>query len=204
MAERCDRPWIRSQKLASIEDVGPDLIDPRQAATPGRRDIVGMVPKDVVGKARYRVGDREPGHAERLAPRSGPMVHRRKPAVANEGELPGLLDDAAPTVGIAVRCSPVHDHLGDRELAFEAPEVALDGGGYVGVEDRRGGALVLAPLAGDLVRERDGEAGDALLQDLARPRLVLGVDVGVQKADGDRPDLLGLYLLDYRVEVLLA
>ena len=46
------------------------------------------------------------------------------------------------------------------ELALERAEVALDPRRDVGVQHRGRGALVLAPLAGDLVRERDRQLGE--------------------------------------------
>ena len=55
-----------------------------------------------------------------------------------------------------------------------------------GVELGRGGALVLAERAHDLVRERDVHAGQPVAQRRAECALVRGMAVGVQEADGDR------------------
>ena len=56
---------------------------------------------------------------------------------------------------------------------------------HVGVDDGGRGALVLALLAQDLARERDVHLGQLLGEDRAEAPLVLGVEVGVQEADGD-------------------
>ena len=71
-------------------------------------------------------------------------------------------------------------------------EVPLDAGRDVGVEHRGGGALVLAPLARDLVGERHREPRALALEDLADAQLVLGVRERVHEADGDRLDPLRL------------
>ena len=59
---------------------------------------------------------------------------------------------------------------------------------HVGVDDRRRRPLVLALLAQDLARERDRRVGQLLGEDRADALLVLGVEVGVEEADGDRVD----------------
>ena len=61
---------------------------------------------------------------------------------------------------------------------------------HVRVHDRRRRALVLPLLAQDLARERDVRVRQLLGQDRAEALLVLGVEVGVEEADGDRLDAL--------------
>ncbi len=68
-------------------------------------------------------------------------------------------------------------------LVLEPPQVAADDGCRVGVEHGRGGALVLAPLARDAVRERDGHVAQLLAQDLRRAQLVGRIDVGEEEGD---------------------
>ena len=55
----------------------------------------------------------------------------RDAAAADEGELRGLADDAAPGRRIAARAGAVQHHLGDRELAFQglAARLEIDGAG---------------------------------------------------------------------------
>ena len=55
---------------------------------------------------------------------------------------------------------------------------------HVGVDDGGRGALVLALLAQDLARERDVHLRQLLGEDRAEAPLVLGVEVGVEEADG--------------------
>ena len=64
----------------------------------------------------------------------------------------------------------------------------------IGVGDRRRGALVFAHLGTDLARQRDPEAGQLLLQDVARAPLVRRIGVGMHEGDGDAFRALALEL----------
>ena len=59
---------------------------------------------------------------------------------------------------------------------------------HVGVDDGRRRPLVLTLLPQDLARERDRRGGKLLGEDRPDALLVLGVEIGVQEADGDRVD----------------
>ena len=74
------------------------------------------------------------------------------------------------------------------EAGADAVDVRRHQRPHVGVDHRRRRALVLALLAQDLARERDRRLGELLREDLADALLVLGVEVGVEEADGDRVD----------------
>ncbi len=76
------------------------------------------------------------------------------------------------------------------EPLLNALEVARDDRADRGVHDRCAPPEVLAKLGSDLGRERDRNAGKLLGEDRADAELVLGVDVGVKEANGDRFDLL--------------
>ena len=76
-----------------------------------------------------------------------------------------------------------HGEAAVAHLVLEPPQVAADDGCRVGVEHRRGGALVLAPLPCDAVRERDGHLAQLLAQDLRRAQLVGRIDVGEEEGD---------------------
>ena len=77
------------------------------------------------------------------------------------------------------------------EALREARHVAADLRPDVGVDHRGRHPLELAVLAQDLVRQRQVRVGDLPADHLAGDLLVLGVDVGVQEADGDRLDPVG-------------
>ena len=76
------------------------------------------------------------------------------------------------------------------QLGLEPLEVAAHDRGGVGVDHRRGRALVLAPLARDPVRQRDRRPVELRAQDRLRPQLVLRVHVREQEGDGDRAEAL--------------
>ena len=95
----------------------------------------------------------------------------------------GGVDQAA--VGLHDR--RLRDPLGVGALD-EAPQVARQQRRERGVDLGRGGALVLAEGADDLVRERDVSVGQGVRERLAQRELVLGMAVGVQQHDGDRLD----------------
>ena len=68
------------------------------------------------------------------------------------------------------------------ELLVELAEVAPHGRRDGGVDDRGAGALVLAPLVGDPVRERDADRpGWRSSDDLLALQLVGGVAIAVQR-----------------------
>ena len=80
----------------------------------------------------------------------------------------------------------------------EAGQVALGDRLDVGREHGRAGALVLAPLASDLVR-RDGGYLRPLLAHAREHRLLVArVGVGVEQADRDRLDAVGAEVVDDR------
>src|SRR3954451_24081065 len=83
-------------KLCAVEDVRADPRDLRQAPTPRRCDIIGMVPQHVIGDARHSIGGGQSSNALGLAPCVRRIIDRRELAVANEGELRRLLDGRAP------------------------------------------------------------------------------------------------------------
>ena len=76
------------------------------------------------------------------------------------------------------------------ELREVPPEERL----HVGVRGGGREALVLAELAGDLVRERHGEVRDTVARELAGAAFVRGVRVRMDEADGNRLDTLGVEL----------
>ena len=80
----------------------------------------------------------------------------------------------------------------------EAREVPLGNRLHVGREHSGARALVLAPLAGDRVRGDDGDLRPQLADALEHRLLMARVGVGVEQADGDRLDALGLEVLDDR------
>jgi hypothetical protein len=69
------------------------------------------------------------------------------------------------------------------DLVLHAVQVALDDGGDVGVDDRRAGALVLAPLTRYPVGQGDGHTRQPAPEDLPNQQLVDRVGVGMQQAD---------------------
>ena len=71
-------------------------------------------------------------------------------------------------------------HAHRRQIPFQAIQVSPGNGMDVAVEHGSAGALVLAPLLCDLVRERDGDFGGDLIDDLAARDLMGGIGVGVQ------------------------
>ncbi len=76
------------------------------------------------------------------------------------------------------------------EPRLQIAHIAGDARADIGIDHRRRDALVLAIFAQDLVRERDEGSGQAGAHDLAGQALVLGVGVGMEKADRDRVDTL--------------
>ena len=80
------------------------------------------------------------------------------------------------------------------DLRGERGQVALGQRLDVGVDDGRGGALVLADLRRHVDRGRQREIGEALGDELDRLPLVARVGVGVQEDDGERGDALGRQL----------
>ena len=138
------------------------LVPPMSSATPSRR----------------AAGAREPRPADRAAGDAGEQ--QRRPA--------GRAASAASA------CPPFDfssDHDARDALRRRAPRRArrrrrshqrLE----VGVDGRRRAALVLAPDRRHLVRERHRHARPQLGQQLARPQLVLRVEVGEQVTHGDR------------------
>ena len=80
--------------------------------------------------------------------------------------------------------------LHDPELrdVFQLREIAIHQRTDIGVQKRRGGALVLAELGADLVGTAD--IGRRAAQMASRTStLVLRIRIGVQKADRDRLDI---------------
>ena len=88
-----------------------------------------------------------------------------------------------------ITCSGTDSPLA-RQLALESRQVAAHDRRRVGVDDRGGRPLVLAPLSGDPVRERDRDVVELLEQDLLGAKLVGRVQVGEQEADGDGAESL--------------
>ena len=80
----------------------------------------------------------------------------------------------------------------------EARQVPLGDRLDVGREHGGARALVLAPLAGDLVRRDDRDLRPQLAHALEHRLLVARVGVGVEQADRDRLDALGLEVVDDR------
>ena len=95
-------------------------------------------------------------------------------------------EDAAARLHHEQLC--LHARFG--EAALDPLQIALDHGTNHGVDHGRRGAQVLAELRRDLGGERDRNTGQLLGEDRADALLVLGVDVGVEQADGDGFDLL--------------
>ena len=78
------------------------------------------------------------------------------------------------------------------QLALQPLEVPAHGRSRVRVEHRGRRALVLAPLGGDSMRQRDREVTELLAQDLLGAQLVRRVEVGEEEADGDGAERLVL------------
>ena len=82
-------------------------------------------------------------------------------------------------------------HAGGGEVAAQPGEIARDDRLDIGVDDSRGGALVLLDLRQDIeadaVRETRRQPLDLFLQQ----QLVRGIDEGVEEADGDCLNFLG-------------
>ncbi len=77
------------------------------------------------------------------------------------------------------------------QAAFELLEITLGLGLNIGREDGGVGALIFAPLAGDLVRCDHRYLGPARLDFGLQADFVVRVGIGVQQADGDRLYALG-------------
>ena len=122
-------------------------------------------------------------------------------------------DDAADRAGFHHRHRPLGRDLRrhhaavrahDREVAakadaaearLQALHIAADLRPDIGVHHRRRHALELAVLAQDLVRQRQIGVRQRLADHRAGRALVLGIGVGVQEADRDRLDAVGLQRL---------
>ena len=114
------------------------------------------------------------------------------------GGRAGLEDEHRPLGGVRLggqAAGRLHDQ--QRGVAADAaqavpqgPEVPLHHRAHVGVDDGRGGALVLLALGKHLVGQRDRNPGQLAGQEVADRLLVPRVGVGVQQADRHRFDLL--------------
>ena len=129
-------------------------------------------------RAVEQAGERDPAHR----PADRPRQQRLQRQLA--GGLRG--DDAAAGLHHVQR----HRQPARLQLGLQALEVAAHDRRRVRVDDRGRRALVLAPLARDAMRQRDGHAVELLAQDRLGGELVLGVDVGEQEGDGDRAEAL--------------
>ena len=121
-------------------------------------------------------------------------------AIPSAATTPAAGPDSRASTGRAVAsvgghhaAGRLHDRqrrrdAGSVEPAADARRRSAHQRPHVRVDDRRRGALVLALLAQDLARERDGDARQLLAQDRAEPLLVLRRPVGVEQADRDRLD----------------
>jgi hypothetical protein len=75
------------------------------------------------------------------------------------------------------------------QRALDAVEMTAHHGLKVGIENRRAGALILAPFAADLMGRGHREIGPQLAQQGSRSCLMGGIDVAVQELDRDRLDV---------------
>lgn len=90
------------------------------------------------------------------------------------------------------------------QRVLEAREVIAHQRLQGGVDRRRGCPRVLAEHRVDSVRERVGNAGQPLLDQLSHAQLVSGVDRRPEQADGDRLDLRGAEPIEDRRGPLLV
>ena len=73
---------------------------------------------------------------------------------------------------------------------LHAREIAIHHRQHIGIRHHCRGSFVLADLAADLRRNRDGHVRQQARDQIPRPFLMRGIDVGVQEADRDRLDVL--------------
>ena len=153
--------------------------------------------------------ERRPAHvdAQQVAPAARPGECRTADRPADrprEQRLDRLAARASGARDAAVRLHHVERarDLELAELALERGEVPLDPRRDVRVQHRGGRPLVLAPLARDLVGERDRQVGELRPQQVAHLELVLGIDVRVDQADGNRFDTLVADSCEQRLEAL--
>ena len=152
-----------------------------------------------VGLARDHEADVEarPAHVDadqvRAVERAGQGDEAHRPA-DRPGEqrlqrpLPRRLgghDPAARLHDVQRNREPLPLHLG-----LQPFQVAADRRRGVRLDHRGGRPLVLSPLAGDAVRERDRHSVELLEQDLLDAKLVLRIEEAEEQRDGDRPEAL--------------
>jgi hypothetical protein len=110
--------------------------------------------------------------------RGGPREQGRRRVAPHGGE------GDAPAARLHHRQAAREAHA--RESRLDAAEVAVDHRLHEGSDGGRGGALVLAELAGHLVRAGDRETGNLGAQQRRERRLVDRVGEAVEQADRDR------------------
>jgi hypothetical protein len=102
--------------------------------------------------------------------------------------LGGRLDRHSPAAGAGEQEVPLEPALA--QLSVQVLQVGARDGLHVGVNNGCAGALVLAVLAAEAVRERDRNLRALARQSFAHRQLVGGVGVTVQEAHGDRLNTL--------------
>jgi hypothetical protein len=205
-----DRPGIGARALRAEGECAA-RVDPRDRSAAGthfldvdHRDPDGMAVHLVLVRRLHlaALDDRALGggaaHVERDQPVRAEDAGQARTARHAGGRpglhrVHGLRSRGIEREGAAVR-------LGDQELAAEATRLEpLTDGAEVAVHDRlnvrvhdgRAGALVLAPLLGDPVRRRDGDARELTGHDLGGALLVGRIAIREQEDDRDRLDAVG-------------
>ena len=173
-----DQLAAAAEEAAARGELGADLVllAPRDAAVLDQRRLrrrTAHVERDRVVEPE-RLGEPERGDdAGRRAGLEG--VDRADRRVGGRHHAPGGLHDLEWR-----RACEVGDARADvvEVAGHQRPDVRVHG--------RRRGALVLLLLAQDLGGERDRHVRQLRPQHLAQQPLVLGIEVGVEKADGNR------------------
>src|SRR6266852_7904322 len=202
------RPGIGARALrADLERA--DLVDPGDAAAARAHldhvdhrhhdRVAARVPADVIARGQ---GGLALAYQARLCGGAA-HVERDYVAKAERATDPRRSDDSPDRPGFHHRhrtlgCDLGRHHaavrLHDRQIAaktgfgearFQAADIPSDFRPDVSIDHGGGHPFELAVFAQDPVGKRDVRAGQKLAHDLAGRALVLGIDVGVQEADGD-------------------